>query len=155
MLIGASPERSPTGESLSFGRVANCVPGYPADIRKVIYTTNAVESPNLSPRKVIKTRGSFPNQEAAMKLRYLALEHIAKQWSIRFRTGRLPCSASRFCSDRFANIQKHYMLKSSDIRLLLPSLVSPSRVRLVGHSRMARTTCSKSLRKTSPSKCGK
>jgi len=77
MLIGASPERPPTGESLSLGRVANCVPGYPADIRKVIYTTNAVESPNLSPRKVIKTRGSFPNQEAAMKLRYLALEHIA------------------------------------------------------------------------------
>jgi hypothetical protein len=52
---------------------------YPADIRKVIYTTNAVESLNMSLRKVIKTRGSFPNQEAAMKLLYLALEHIAKK----------------------------------------------------------------------------
>src|SRR5579864_5032699 len=52
---------------------------YPADIRKVIYTTNAVESLNMSLRKVIQTRGSFPNQEAAMKLLYLALEHIAKK----------------------------------------------------------------------------
>lgn len=54
---------------------------YPADIRKVIYTTNAVESLNMSLRKVIKTRGSFPNQEAAIKLLYLALEHIAKKWT--------------------------------------------------------------------------
>jgi putative transposase len=55
---------------------------YPADIRKVIYTTNAVESLNMSLRKVIKTRGSFPNAEAAMKLLYLALEHIAKKWTM-------------------------------------------------------------------------
>jgi putative transposase len=55
---------------------------YPADIRKVIYTTNAVESLNMSLRKIIKTRGSFPTQEAAMKLLYLALEHIAKKWTM-------------------------------------------------------------------------
>jgi putative transposase len=55
---------------------------YPADIRKVIYTTNAVESLNMSLRKVIKTRGSFPTQEAAFKLLYLALEHIAKKWTM-------------------------------------------------------------------------
>ena len=55
---------------------------YPADIRRVIYTTNAFESLNLSRRKVIKTRGSFPNQEAAFKLLYLALEHIAKKWTM-------------------------------------------------------------------------
>lgn len=55
---------------------------YPADIGKVIYTTNAVESLNMSLRKVIKTRGSFPNPEAAMKLLYLALEHIAKKWTM-------------------------------------------------------------------------
>jgi putative transposase len=55
---------------------------YPADIRKVIYTTNAVESLNMSLRKVIKTRGSFPNQEAALKLLYLALEHIAQKWTM-------------------------------------------------------------------------
>jgi putative transposase len=55
---------------------------YPGDIRKVIYTTNAVESLNMSLRKVIKTRGSFPNQDAAFKLLYLALEHIAKKWTM-------------------------------------------------------------------------
>jgi len=55
---------------------------YPADIRKVIYTTNAIESLNMSLRKVIKTRGSFPNADAALKLLYLALEHIAKKWTM-------------------------------------------------------------------------
>jgi putative transposase len=55
---------------------------YPADIRKVIYTTNAIESLNMSLRKVIKTRGSFPHADAALKLLYLALEHIAKKWTM-------------------------------------------------------------------------
>jgi len=36
----------------------------------------------MSLRKVIKTRGSFPNQEAALKLLYLALEHVAKKWTM-------------------------------------------------------------------------
>jgi putative transposase len=54
---------------------------YPGEIRKVIYTTNAVESLNMSLRKVIKTRGSFPNEEAAMKLLYLALQRVAKNWT--------------------------------------------------------------------------
>lgn len=54
---------------------------YPREIRKVIYTTNAVESLNMSLRKVIKTRGSFPNEEAAIKLLYLALEHVARKWT--------------------------------------------------------------------------
>jgi putative transposase len=53
---------------------------FPADIRKVIYTTNAVESLNMTLRKVIKTRGSFPNEEAAIKLLYLALMNVAKKW---------------------------------------------------------------------------
>ena len=55
--------------------------GYPAEIRKVIYTTNAVESLNMSLRKVIKTRGSFPNEQAALKLLYLGLERVAKKWT--------------------------------------------------------------------------
>ena len=54
---------------------------YPAEIRKVIYTTNAVESLNMSLRKVIKTRGSFPNEEAALKLLYLGLERVAQKWT--------------------------------------------------------------------------
>ena len=53
---------------------------FPAEIRKIIYTTNAVESLNMTLRKVIKTRGSFPNEEAAIKLLYLALQNVAKKW---------------------------------------------------------------------------
>lgn len=45
---------------------------YPAEIRKVIYTTNAIESANNGLRRVIKNRGSFPTDEAAVKLIYLA-----------------------------------------------------------------------------------
>ena len=54
---------------------------FPAEIRKVIYTTNAVESLNMSLRKIIKTRGSFPNEEAAVKLLYLALRNHSKKWT--------------------------------------------------------------------------
>ena len=54
---------------------------FPADIRKVIYTTNAVESLNMSLRKIIKTRGSFPNEESAIRLLYLALRNHSKKWS--------------------------------------------------------------------------
>ena len=55
---------------------------FPAEIRRVIYTTNAVESLNMSLRKIIKTRGSFPNEEAALRLLYLALRNHSKKWSI-------------------------------------------------------------------------
>lgn len=54
---------------------------FPAEIRKVIYTTNAVESLNMSLRKIIKTRGSFPTEDAAIKLLYLALRNVSKNWS--------------------------------------------------------------------------
>lgn len=54
---------------------------YPADIRKAIYTTNAVESVNRSLRKVSKTRGAFPNKESLLRLYYLALQRIAKKWT--------------------------------------------------------------------------
>ena len=54
---------------------------YPADIRKVIYTTNTIESLNMSLRKVTKTRGSFPNDEAIFKLLYLAMNNITKKWT--------------------------------------------------------------------------
>jgi putative transposase len=54
---------------------------FPAEIRKVIYTTNAVESLNMSLRKIIKTRGSFPNEEAALRLLYLAVRNHSKKWT--------------------------------------------------------------------------
>jgi putative transposase len=55
---------------------------YPADIRKALYTTNAIESLNRSLRKISKHRGVFPNQESLLKLYYLALERIAKKWTM-------------------------------------------------------------------------
>ena len=58
---------------------------YPPDIRKVIYTTNAIESLNMSLRKVTKNRGSFPNDESMLKLLYLALNNIAKKWTLPIR----------------------------------------------------------------------
>ncbi len=55
---------------------------YPGRIRKAIYTTNAIESLNMSLRKIIKMRGSFPTDEAAMKLLYLALQNASKKWTM-------------------------------------------------------------------------
>ena len=53
---------------------------FPEEIRKIIYTTNAVESLHMTLRKVTKNRGSFPTQEAAMKLLYLALQNVSRKW---------------------------------------------------------------------------
>jgi len=58
---------------------------YPAEIRKVIYTTNAIESVNMSLRKIIKNRGSFPSDEALLKLFYLALQNISQKWTMPIR----------------------------------------------------------------------
>jgi len=55
---------------------------YPDYIRKAIYTTNTIESLNHSLRKVTKNRGAFPNDEAALKLLYLAMRNAAKKWSL-------------------------------------------------------------------------
>jgi len=51
------------------------------EIRKVIYTINAVESLNMTLRKVIKMRAAFPTEEAALKLLYMALRNVAKKWN--------------------------------------------------------------------------
>jgi putative transposase len=55
---------------------------YPEEIRKAIYTTNAIESLNNGLRKVTKNRGSFPNDEAATKLLYMALRNLMKKWTM-------------------------------------------------------------------------
>ena len=55
---------------------------YPPEIRKVIYTTNAIESVNMSLRKLTKNRGSFPSDEALLKLFFLALRNISLKWSM-------------------------------------------------------------------------
>ena len=58
---------------------------YSEDIRRVIYTTNAIESLNNSLRKVTKNRNSFPSDEAALKLLYMALKNIMKKWTMPVR----------------------------------------------------------------------
>ena len=55
---------------------------YPPDIRKAIYTTNSVEALHRSLRKIIKTRGGFPNEESALKLLFLAIRQAAKKWTM-------------------------------------------------------------------------
>jgi putative transposase len=58
---------------------------YPGEIRKVIYTTNAIESLNSSLRKVTKNRSAFPTDDAVMKLLYLALTNASKKWTMPIR----------------------------------------------------------------------
>ena len=53
---------------------------FPPAIRRMIYTTNAVESLHRSLRKIIKTRGSFPTDEAAVKLLFLAIRNAGVRW---------------------------------------------------------------------------
>lgn len=55
---------------------------YPPEIRRIIYTTNAIESVNMSLRKITKNRASFPSDEALAKLFYLALMNISKKWTM-------------------------------------------------------------------------
>jgi putative transposase len=54
---------------------------FPPEVRRVIYTTNALESVHARIRKIIKTRGHFPTDDAAIKLIWLALRNITADWS--------------------------------------------------------------------------
>jgi transposase-like protein len=58
---------------------------YPPEIRKVIYITNAIESVIMSLRKLTKSRGSFPSDEALLKWFYLALCNISQKWTLPIR----------------------------------------------------------------------
>jgi len=53
---------------------------FPPEVRKIIYTTNTVEALNRSFRKIIKSRGAFPSEEAAIKLLYLAMKNASAKW---------------------------------------------------------------------------
>jgi len=58
---------------------------FPEAIRKVVYTTNAIESLNYSISKVTRNRQSFPSTESAMKLVFMALQNISKKWTMPLR----------------------------------------------------------------------
>lgn len=80
-------EKYPTISIMWRRNWGNVIPffDYPEDIRKAIYTTNAIESINRSIRKVIKTKGAFPTDASIMKIFYLALENISKKWTMPIR----------------------------------------------------------------------
>ena len=72
------------GQNTCCGSIwAQIVPffAFPDEIRRVIYTTNAIESLNYSLRKVSKHRSLFPSDEALFKLLYLALQNISRRWA--------------------------------------------------------------------------
>ena len=81
-------EQGPWGQrfptvSASWRRAwSNVIPffAFPPEVRRVIYTTNAIESVNARLRKIIKTRGHFPSDDAATKLIWLALRNITSDW---------------------------------------------------------------------------
>ncbi|CAM5787198.1 IS256 family transposase ISButh3 [Ottowia pentelensis] len=59
---------------------------FPAEVRQMIYTTNAIESLHMRLRKIVKNRGRFPSDEAATKLLFLALRNITANWTMPPRT---------------------------------------------------------------------
>lgn len=66
--------------------------GYPPDIRKAIYTTNAIESLNSEIRKSIKKRKVFPTDDSVRKVIYLAIKDASKKWSMPIQNWRLAMS---------------------------------------------------------------
>lgn len=66
----------------------NTLFGYPKEIRKAIYTTNAIESLNSVIRKAIKKRKLFPHDDAARKVVYLATREASKKWTMPIRDWR-------------------------------------------------------------------
>jgi putative transposase len=70
---------------------------FPKDIRKAIYTTNAIESMNMTLRKVLRNHRHFPTDESAMKVIFLALNHISKKWTMPIRDWK--SALNRFAID--------------------------------------------------------
>ena len=65
---------------------------YPEDIRKVIYTTNIIESVHRQFRKLTKTKGAFPNEDSLMKLLYMGIKNAEKKWTMPIRNWSLTLS---------------------------------------------------------------
>ncbi|MFL9955499.1 IS256 family transposase [Paraburkholderia nemoris] len=77
---------------------------FPPEIRRVVYTTNAIESLNMQLRKIIKTRGHFPNDEAAIKLLWLALRNVlAKSVRVAFDWSSAMNQFAILFGERFTN----------------------------------------------------
>ena len=80
---------------------------FPPEVRKAIYTTNAIESVNARLRKIIKTRGHFPTDEAANKLIYLALRNITSEWGRAAHDWKMAMNQSAILyDDRFTTLAR-------------------------------------------------
>ena len=65
---------------------------YPEDIRRVIYTTNAIEAVHRQFRKLTKTKGAFPNENSLMKLLYMGIQNASKKWTMPIHNWNLTLS---------------------------------------------------------------
>jgi len=99
------------------------------EIRRIIYTTNAIESLNSTLKKTIKNRASFPNDEAAIKLLYLSLNNIRKKWTMPTRNGDKVSNQFAILygeQDALMENEKSHLHKLSDtLPLLSSSVCSP------------------------------
>ena len=83
----------------------NTLFNYPEDIRKAIYTTNAIESLNSVIRQALKKRKIFPSDDSARKMVYLAIKEASKKWTMPIRNWRQ--AMSRFIIEFGDRIEKH------------------------------------------------
>lgn len=101
---------------------------YPPEVRKIIYTTNAIESMHMQLRKIVKNRGHFPSDEAASKLLYLALRNIEKDWKMPPITWRQAVNQFAILfAERFHRIENRFDSSSyaaRRFRLLEPDGIS-------------------------------
>ena len=65
---------------------------YPEDIRRIIYTTNIIESIHRQFRKLTKTKGAFPNENSLLKLLYMGIQNANKKWTMPVRNWSLTIS---------------------------------------------------------------
>jgi len=78
---------------------------YPEDIRRIIYTTNAVEVVHRQFRKLTKTKGGFPNENSLLKLLYLGIQNASKKWNMSFRDwGQTLSQLNIFFEGRFGDV---------------------------------------------------
>ena len=103
----------------------NIVPffDYPEEIRRVIYTTNAIESLNSSFRKISRSRNLFPSVESLYKLFYLAIQNISKKWTMPIKNW--PAALNRFTIEFSERIPNEYKWTASVRKSLYTKFLTP------------------------------
>ena len=71
-----------TGLATAVGTTQSVSFAYPPEVRRIIYTTNAIESLNSKLRTAVRSRGHFPNDEAATRLLFLVLREVGREWKM-------------------------------------------------------------------------